>query len=144
MEAEKLFCISTNLRAGRTRRVTVARREVPTPEQWFMISTKSRVALCFPLSSSLFLSFDATQPISLWLFLSSPPPLSLSFSLSVFPSWSHIDEFIADTARFIVTKIVYDIDSSFYVNPVSEWFWSTCRGRAFCIRTRTRRAGRRT
>ena len=33
-----------------------------------------------------------------------------------------IDEFIAGTARSIVTKIVYDIDSSFYVNPVSEWF----------------------
>lgn len=40
---------------------------------------------------------------------------------------SHIDEFIANTARSIVTKIVYDIDSSFYVNPVSEWLRLTRR-----------------
>lgn len=135
---EKLLCISTNLRAGRTRRVTVARREVPTPEQWFMISTKSRSSLFPSLSLT---RYNTANQRSRWGYSSS---ISLSLSLSLPPRfWSlpgtHIDEFIAGTARSIVTKIVYDIDSSFYVNPVSEWFWSTCRGRAFCIRTRTRR-----
>lgn len=98
------------------------------------IDEKSQLSVSLPLS----LSLDATWPISALVavvplrspFLSLPPLLV--------PSWFHIDEFIAGTARSIVTKIVYDIDSSFYVNPVSEWFWSTCRGRAFCIRTRTR------
>jgi len=78
--------------------------------------------------------------LSLRLSLSDLPSVSASLfrSLSgsrLFPS--HIDEFIAGTARAIVTKIVYDIDSSFYVNPVSEWFWSTWREseHAFCIRT---------
>lgn len=46
--------------------------------------------------------------------------------LTTFPH-PHIDEFIANTARSIVTKIVYDIDSSFYVNPVSEWLCLTRR-----------------
>lgn len=101
-----------------------------------MISTKSRSSLFPSLSHSI---QHGQSALSLRLFL-----FDLPFSLSLSPRfWSlpgtHIDEFIAGTARSIVTKIVYDIDSSFYVNPVSEWFWSTCRGRAFCIRTRTRR-----
>lgn len=102
-----------------------------------MISTKSRSSL-FPSLSLSFSSLDAhgQSALSLRLFLFDLPS-SLSFSSTSRP-FPHIDEFIAGTARSIVTKIVYDIDSSFYVNPVSEWFWSTCRGRAFCIRTRTR------
>jgi len=135
---EKLLCISTNLRAGRTRRVTVARREVPTPVRWFMISTKSRSSLFPSLPPPPSLSLDATWPISALVAIVPLRSPFLSLSLPLIPSWFHIDEFIAGTARSIVTKIVYDIDSSFYVNPVSEWFWSTCRGRAFCIRTRTR------
>jgi len=87
-------------------------------------------------SVSLFLSLSmqhGQSALSLWFLFNLPFSLSL-----LVPSWFHIDEFITGTAQSIVTKIVYDIDSSFYVNPVSEWFWSTCRGRAFCIRTRTR------
>lgn len=150
---EKLLCISTNLRAGRTRRVTVARREVPTPERWFMISTKV-ASFSRSIFVLLLLSFfrcnlpprsTSQSALSLRLFLSSLAP-SLSFSPRSL-LWFHIDEFIVDTARSIVTKIVYDIDSSFYVNPVSEWFWSTWRdeyahfafGRAYAIEHREER-----
>lgn len=52
-----------------------------------------------------------------YIYMKDSPPFSPS----------HIDEFIANTARSIVTKIVYDIDSSFYVNPVSEWLRLTRR-----------------
>lgn len=105
------------------------------------IDEKSQLSVSLPLS--LFLSMQHGQSaLSLRLFLFDLP-FSLSLPPFLVPSWFHIDEFIAGTARSIVTKIVYDIDSSFYVNPVSEWFWSTCRGRAFCIRTRTRHERRR-
>lgn len=93
-------------------------------------------ALCLPLFLSLARCNTANQRSRCGCSSSISLSLSLFLRLSSLPGL--IDEFIASTARSIVTKIVYDIDSSFYVNPVSEWFWSTCRGRAFCIRTRTR------
>lgn len=118
---------------------------------------ESRVFFSFHLcsSASLFLSIQSSSSehsqsaLSLRLFLSSFF-LSVSLCVSFSPRsllWFHIDEFIVDTARSIVTKIVYDIDSSFYVNPVSEWFWSTWRdeyahfafGRAYAIEHREER-----
>jgi len=101
-----------------------------------MISTKSRVSLArtiFLFASRPIGALVAVVPLRI-----SPLPHRLFFAPSpvAVSSRSHIDEFIAGTARAIVTKIVYDIDSSFYVNPVSEWFWSTWREseHAFCIR----------
>lgn len=124
---ENLFCISTNLRAGRTRPVAqpssstssvrFARREVSTPESCFMISTKVvslRCTFFSVLQTANRRPRCNTIPLPLVCFYEQRQSLHLS------PF--RIDEFIAGTARSIVTKIVYDIDSSFYVNPVSEWF----------------------
>ena len=103
----------------------------PLPERCFMISTRNR---------RLFLSLSLTLSITLFLCCFPVPRTAnrrprrntIPLALVCFPqreslhlSPSRIDEFIAGTARSIVTKIVYDIDSSFYVNPVSERFCLT-------------------
>lgn len=99
-------------------------RSFSTPERWFMISTKSR---CVSLPSPFPESANRRPPCN-----SIPPSLICFYRkrereiFTTFPH-PHIDEFIANTARSIVTKIVYDIDSSFYVNPVSEWLCLTRR-----------------
>lgn len=92
---ENLFCISTNLRAGRTRPVAqpssstssvrFARREVSTPESCFMISTKSRLSpLYFLLCSPNGQSAPSMQyhPSSLGLLLrreTVSPPFPISY-----------------------------------------------------------------
>lgn len=84
-----------------------------------------------------FLSLFFERPIGALDAIPSPLPRP-AFARHLSPF--HIDEFIVGTARPIVTKIVYDIDSSFYVNPVSEWFCLTqcMRGESFCTRNRTK------
>lgn len=106
---------------------SLARREVPTPEPWFMISTKSlslSPSFSFFQLSTIFLS--VTRPIS---FLVAVIPLRspfLSSSLCFLSLPGFISTNLSPGAAWsIVTKIVYDIDSSFYVNPVSEQFCPT-------------------
>ena len=129
---ENLFCISTNLRAGRTRPLSL--------NLLFPLLLSVSLARKFQPPRTLFYDIDEkTLSLSLFFFLCClrtanrrPRRNIIPLAPVCFSQWeslhlspSRIDEFIACTARSIVTKIVYDIDSSFYVNPVSERFWLT-------------------